>query len=85
MTAFTAFTVTTYAFSNSIVSTTVTCDGGHECDDKCKKGKDGKCDKTTADAKGDKNTSHACCSKKSKKSCKGDSKKSEKDTKEETK
>ena len=86
MTAFTAFTVTSYAFSSASASTSITCDGGHECDDKCKKGKDGKCDKvTTADAKGNKKAGHSCCAKGSKKSCKGDSKKAKKATKEETK
>ena len=84
MTAFTAFTVTSYAFSSTSAPMSVTCDGGHECDDKCKKGKDGKCEHATADAKGNKKEAHACCAK-SKKSCKGDKKKANKEIKEETK
>jgi len=84
ITSFSAFTFASYNFAVTSGSTTIVCDGGHECDGKCKKDKNGKCVEAKADAKGDQNTAHACCAK-GKKSCKGKEKKSDKEVKKENK
>ena len=73
MTAFGAFMLTSYAASNTNTTSTVLCEGGHECDDKCKKNKKGKCAEATAESN---DKAKASCCKKGEKSCHGKKSKS---------
>ncbi|MEQ8324859.1 MAG: hypothetical protein RIC15_00450 [Vicingaceae bacterium] len=83
MTAMGAFIMTSNANSNAPATADITCDGGHKCDDKCKKDKDGKCSeaKASAENKGDENAKPSCC-KKGEKSCHGEKGKSKESKKE---
>lgn len=69
ITAFGLFAISTNA--SNVISTEVVSivDGGHECDNKCKKDKDGKCSEASTDANGKEGEKAACCSKADKKSC----------------
>ena len=72
MTAMGFFIVSANNLQSGVVSSDIVCDGGHECSDKCKKDKDGKCAEAgTADNKGKEGEKPACCSKESKESCHG--------------
>lgn len=75
------FTASSYASGIQFTISEITCGGGHECSDKCKKDKDGKCAEATEANKGKEGEKAACCSKESKKSChkKEDSKDKSKD------
>lgn len=67
--AMSLFSITSNA--SNLISTDIISivDGGHECSDKCKKDKDGKCSETSSDVKGKDGEKAACCSKADKKSC----------------
>jgi hypothetical protein len=70
MASFGAFAITSNAFSNSDVTSAICCEGEHKCDDKCKKGKDGKCDVTASNKKGSKHAGHSCSGHSTKKASK---------------
>ena len=81
MTAFGAFLLTSNAAPNTNSVSTEFCEGEHECDDKCKKNKKGKCTEAKAQNQGENaEKGKASCCKKSEKSCK--SKKSKSTSKE---
>ena len=67
LTIFSTFTIASYASSIGYTSPNTECDGGHECTDKCKKDKDGKC--AEAKSKNQEGEKAGCC-KKDDKSCK---------------
>lgn len=68
MTAFGAFMLTSNAATSAVSASTDLYEGGHECNAKCKKDKDGKCLEAKSEANTDGKAKASCC-KKDEKSC----------------